>query len=95
MSDVRSFYLLRMAHRREERRERGRTTVPVHPRARSADQPTEIADCDNVAENKLGHDGGGGGQEREEQRTSSADFRFGMREEFAENGECSRHVLHG
>ena len=63
------------------------------PTDRPIDRPRGIADCDNVAENKLGHDGGPTGRQRMERKpafgqtgpASDSASQMAMREEFAES----------
>ena len=68
MSDVRSFSVL-SPQDGESREESGRETphYGVQPTDRSTGR-RGIADCDNVAENKLGHDGGQTSRQRMERK---------------------------
>ena len=68
MSDVRSFSVL-SPQDGESREESGRETpyCGVQPTDRSTGR-RGIADCDNVAENKLGHDGGQTSRQRMERK---------------------------
>ena len=59
------FYLLRMENR--GRRGREKPHYGVQPTDRSTER-RGIADCDNVAENKLGHDGGQTSRQRMERK---------------------------
>ena len=92
MSDVRSFSVL-SPQDGESREESGRETP--HYGVQPTDRSTEgrgIADCDNVAENKLGHDGTADQQAEDGKEAriragpaSDCASQMAMREEFAES----------